>query len=138
MIKGKVASILSRYQLVLNIGAQDGVSADMCFVIYEEGDEITDPDSGEPLGRLELVKGEVRVSHVQESITLVESPRKAQQEEEYTVLSERLADVDVATGSRSRFDRDHVKLPVSAAQISGSPTIRAIRVGDLVRQAQAG
>ncbi len=132
MIKGKVASILSPYQLVLSIGVQDGVSADMTFVIFEEGDEILDPDSGESIGRLEMVKGEVRVTHVQATLTLVESLRKPQ-EAEYTVLSERMADVEVGADEKRRYDRDHIKLNVSAADVRGVPSLRPIRVGDWAR-----
>lgn len=42
-------------------------------MIYAIGDMITDPDSGEELERLEIVKGIGRVVHLQGKISTVES-----------------------------------------------------------------
>ena len=52
---------------VLNRGARHGVTLGRRFLIYtlDEG-ELTDPDSGEPLGRLERVKASGKVINVQE------------------------------------------------------------------------
>ena len=64
MITGKVAKILSDEELILNIGLDDDVKEGMEFVIFEEGEHIFDPQSGDDLGPLETVKGRVTVYHV--------------------------------------------------------------------------
>lgn len=69
----KVASVESEFRVVLNAGAVDDVKVGMTFVIFELGDVIEDPDSGEPLGQLEKVKGKVEVVHVQEKLSVAQS-----------------------------------------------------------------
>lgn len=69
MIKGNVARIISQEEVVLNIGKNDGVKEGMEFVIYENSDRIIDPETGEDLGPLEIIKGRVKTFHVQEKIS---------------------------------------------------------------------
>src|SRR6266704_4092986 len=64
-INGKVAAILSRRELILNIGSEDGVEIGMKFVILNsKGIDVTDPDSGEVLGTVEVPKTVVKVVRV--------------------------------------------------------------------------
>ena len=64
-IKGKVAAILSRRELILNIGSEDGVEIGMMFVILNsKGIDVTDPDSGKILGTVEVPKTVVKVVRV--------------------------------------------------------------------------
>ncbi len=76
MINGKVARTLDSLSVVLNVGLEDGVTEAMEFVIYEEGPDITDPDTGENLGKLELVKGRVAVTSVQEKFCVARAHTK--------------------------------------------------------------
>ncbi len=70
-IEGKIASILDEYNVVINVGRLHGVTEGTFFVIYSPGEEeVKDPDSGKSLGCLEVVKGYVRATHVQENLTL--------------------------------------------------------------------
>src|SRR5260370_36133362 len=69
MIQTKIARINSSTEVILAAGSRQGVKEGMVFVIYELGDEIRDPETGESLGRLELVKGRVTVAHVQEKVS---------------------------------------------------------------------
>jgi hypothetical protein len=55
--------------VVLGAGSDQGVREGLLFVIYELGDEIYDPETSESLGRLEIVKGRVKVTHVQDKIS---------------------------------------------------------------------
>ncbi len=64
-IKGKVAAILSRRELILNIGSEDGVEIGMSFVILNsKGIDVTNPDTGEILGTVEVPKTMVKVVRV--------------------------------------------------------------------------
>lgn len=72
-----VAAIIDRYTLVLNRGADDGIRTDQKFLIYGMSDfEIEDPETGEPLGQLEIVKGTGRVTHVQPKVTTIYTDKK--------------------------------------------------------------
>ena len=132
MIRGKVAKILNEFQLVLNIGASEGVASGMQFIIYQEGEEILDPESGNSLGNLELVKGKIEIYHIQESLSLAQSKRlEDNQSEASTVLSARLA--EVTPSARKKLESEHIRLNIKQSEISGLSATGPIKVGDLVR-----
>lgn len=61
-IEAKVAGVLSRRELALNKGDADGVEVGMRFAILNgNGIGLTDPDTGEPLGSVEVPKTIVKV-----------------------------------------------------------------------------
>jgi hypothetical protein len=72
-LKGKIVKILDPYHIVINLGIKDGIKEDMKFIVYEEGDEIIDPETKNSLGKLENVKAKVKISHVQELMSTAET-----------------------------------------------------------------
>ncbi|MGV9799694.1 hypothetical protein ACWDTP_16760 [Mycobacterium sp. NPDC003449] len=65
-LSGQVALVEDDYTLVINRGAQSGVTPGMVFAVQSEsGQIITDPESGRELGRLTREKLRVRVFDVQ-------------------------------------------------------------------------
>ena len=65
--EGRVTAILSKYKIATNLGSQDEIQVGDRLEIYEQGPSLADPQTGEDLGALEVVKGEVRVESVQEN-----------------------------------------------------------------------
>ena len=64
-ITGQVALIEDDYTLVLNRGAEAGVTPGMVFAVQSDaGEVITDPESGRELGRLSREQLRVRVFDV--------------------------------------------------------------------------
>src|SRR5262245_12200727 len=64
-IRGKVAAILSKRELILNVGSDDGVEIGMKFVILNsQGIDVSDPDTGKVLGTVEVPKTVVKVVRV--------------------------------------------------------------------------
>lgn len=64
-IRGKVAAILSRRELVLNVGEEAGVTEGMRFVILNsKGVDVKDPDTGDVLGSVEVPKTLVKIVRV--------------------------------------------------------------------------
>lgn len=63
---GKVVSIVNATTVVVNIGADHSIRAGQTFVVVGLGETITDPDTGEVLEQLELVRGRVEATHVQQ------------------------------------------------------------------------
>lgn len=63
-IVGKVAKINSDRELIINRGHDAGVEPGEYFYIMGDPEEITDPDSGEPLGEVTPIKAVVRVREV--------------------------------------------------------------------------
>jgi len=120
LIEGKVAKILDKYSLVINRGREHGVTEDMRFVIYQEGETIIDPDGGKTLGKLEIVKGKVKIDNVQEKISTAKSDifyRAGFQELAFSMNKPERAPLYI--------DEDE---NVSQKELS------AIRIGDKVRQ----
>lgn len=58
-------------ELVVNLGSADGVSTRDIFLVYAIGDEIRDPDTGESLGSLEIVRGRGKAKHIQPNMTTI-------------------------------------------------------------------
>lgn len=69
----KIVKILSDTEVVLGAGSTSGVQEGMEFVIYENGDEIIDPETKESLGVLEIVKGYVTIVNVQPKLAIAKT-----------------------------------------------------------------
>jgi len=70
---GKVIKIISEEQVVINIGSSKGVSNVDKFLIFLYGEELSDPDTGENLGKLEIIKGKGKAIHVQDLMSTIET-----------------------------------------------------------------
>jgi hypothetical protein len=82
VIQGKVVRVLSPTELVINLGSSHGVIEDSKFIVFALGEEMKDPDTGESLGQLEIVKGRAEVKHVQEKMSTV---RSTEQQKSFTL-----------------------------------------------------
>ena len=70
---GKVVHISDKFSVVINAGAEKDVKVGMKFLVIGLGDVIRDPDSGEELERLEIVRGRAEVVHVQPKLSTLNS-----------------------------------------------------------------
>ena len=127
-LRGKVASIESDEMVVLNIGSIEGVKDGMRFVIFSEGSHVKDPDTGEDLGAVEVVKGRVQVEHVMPRMSrarVVWGPVQVRQRSWWDSLLMLQA-----------VPRISYKLKVEASAELGVSLVpdEIVRVGDLVRQ----
>jgi hypothetical protein len=74
MIEGQVAEIVNSRELAINRGSDHGVVEGMRFDILDPGDTaISDPETGETLGEIELVKIRVRVNFVEPKFSIAET-----------------------------------------------------------------
>lgn len=75
-IRAKVAEILNRRELVINAGAEDGVTEGMRFAILNRrGVEVKDPDTGETLGSVEIPKVLVEAVRTHPKLTVARTYR---------------------------------------------------------------
>jgi hypothetical protein len=71
-----VVKIIDDYTVVINRGTNHGVTkGDQFLVYYIEPEELTDPETGESLGNLEIVRGTGSVTHVQQRMATLKSNR---------------------------------------------------------------
>ena len=131
MIHTKVAKVLNSTSVILATGSDEGVKEGMEFVIYDLSETILDPETGEDLGKLELVKGRVYAVHVQDKLTWAQTKSR-------TV--ERVIN-PMASMTRILFDSAFLPQTIKATvhdelQVEGATDIqqdRVVRVGDKVR-----
>jgi hypothetical protein len=63
-------------EVVVNRGALHGVKLGDRFLVFGTGPHVTDPETGEDLGALELVRGRGEVVHVQDKMATVRSTER--------------------------------------------------------------
>jgi hypothetical protein len=127
MIHTKIARILGPTRVVLAAGAEQGIKEGMEFIIYELSDPISDPETNESLGRLELHKGRVRVIHVQEKLsTATTLPKK--------VYQPSFLEATVPFIPREgRWVEGYERLPIDESEATPEEPDLKVRIGDLVR-----
>jgi len=69
-IQGKVAAVLTEYEVALNIGSDDKVAEGMKFEVLSGPVPICDPDSGDEIGKVSLTAGRVKVYEVHPKYSL--------------------------------------------------------------------
>ncbi len=69
----KVVKVIDRFTVVINAGTSKGVQQGKAFLLVGIGESIIDPDTGESLGSLEIVRGKAKVVHVQERMATLTS-----------------------------------------------------------------
>ena len=135
-IEGKVAKILDDQTLVLNVGTAHGVAQGMVFCIYAPVEEVKDPDTGASLGAWEAVKGYVQAAHPQDRLTVCRAYtlRAAQaQPEKPEDRGTRTLSAELVAVSMLNAPGKQPQLNVNRAQLSGTPQLSPISVGDRAR-----
>jgi len=75
-IEGQVARVLSDRRLAINRGEEDGVREGMTFAILSRsGLDIKDPETGLPIGSVEVAKTVVKVVSVQPRVAIARTFR---------------------------------------------------------------
>ena len=76
-LRGKVARILDSRNLVINIGSQQGVIIGMYFDVMDpKGEDIRDPNTNEILGSIERPKVRIRITDVQDKLSVASTYEK--------------------------------------------------------------
>jgi len=70
---GKIVAMTDKLTLVMNQGSENGVELGDKFLVVGLGQLINDCDTQKELGRLEILRGNVSVVHVQERISTARS-----------------------------------------------------------------
>lgn len=123
---GKVIKIFSETSLLVNLGKKDGLKKGDRLVVIEKGEEMKDPESGESLGELELVKAELVAADVQEQMSMLRTESRGAD-----TMSVPLSTLMVRDSIKT--DRDQEKMAVAPGEISGNPALSPIKTGDVVR-----
>lgn len=119
----KIAKIISEYKVVVNAGSNNSIKENDVLEVYQPGQEVTDPETGESLGTLDFVKAKLRVVDVFPKMCVCEN-RETQQKSLFSNISQ------------SFFYEETIPLNVQTTDISGGyeGIDKKIKVGDLVRK----
>ncbi|EJD7030465.1 hypothetical protein [Enterobacter hormaechei] len=120
-------------QFVINKGYNDDIRYKERFLIVALGEDIIDPDTNENFGRLEIVKGEAVVHHIQEKMTTLISNQFTEEpaKEETIYKSEAISRARTVFGIPN-FDR----MPSKKVKIDAEKRIKPllnVRKGDYVK-----
>jgi hypothetical protein len=133
MIQTKVARIVSPTELIFAAGADDGVEEGMEFIVYSLSDPVTDPDTGEALGRIEIVKARLTAAHVQDQITIARTKSKTVKRV-VNVMADMLAVMEMNNvfGIHERSEVVAEQMAVEKIEAIAEVDL-VVRVGDLAR-----
>ena len=134
MIQTTVARIISPTQVVLAAGSEQGVREGMVFVIYQLGDPVIDPETGESLGQLELIKGRVKVFHVQEKLSRATTPSRS-----VTETIDPLAEMAAGIAGHTLGRRQVTKTVYDELRVEGPVAVEqdlTVRIGDRARSVE--
>lgn len=106
-----VAHIIDNHTLVLNAGSSSGVKLKQRFLIYSVSDhEIIDPITKESLGKLEIVKGTGKVTHLQDTICTIKSDMTEKTNKRRLIKSN--SAISLVTGQHvEEFESETYELP---------------------------
>ncbi|MDD4111181.1 MAG: hypothetical protein PHS54_06540 [Clostridia bacterium] len=128
-IIGKIAKIQDKYRVIINKGASDGVTKNMKFYVYEEGEEIIDPDTKEIIENEEIVKAYLKVIHIQEKIAILESDETETIVKKVPGLIESLTINGLASSTTKR----DVMKPLNVGMTIDDEIDLTIKVGNFVK-----
>ena len=117
----RIVKIISEYKVIVNAGSNDLIREDQILEVFEPGQEVVDPETGENLGTLDYIKAKLRVVDVFSKMCLCENRDGVIEKS----LTQALAPVFA----------ERVPLDVDSREISGGfeGVSKKIRIGDLVR-----
>ncbi len=119
----KIVKIISEYKVVVNAGSNSFIKEGDILEVYQPGQEVTDPETGESLGTLDFVKAKLRVVDVFPKMCVCEN-----RDTETSSLFSSFA--------QSLKYEEKLPLNVQTTDISGGyeGIDKKIKVGDLVRK----
>ena len=79
LIRAKVARVLNSREIAITAGEDQGVEIGMYFDVMDpNGEDITDPDTGEVLGSIDRPKVRVKVTQVHSKLSVASTFKKKQ------------------------------------------------------------
>ena len=128
-ISGKIIRILDKRTVIVNLGSKHGITEHSIFSIMGEPEQIVDPETGENLGEVTVVKSRVKASEVAEKFTIATTKWKSTR---LTLFNSFLGGINK---NIETFEMDEGELNVDPAEIKPwkAKSEAPVRVGDIVQ-----
>ncbi len=124
---GRIIRILSPTTVLINLGRNNSVSVGDIFLVFIEGEEIIDPETGKKLGKYEYSKGTLVVTNVQQQFSEAQDVRR----EAFSPVSETIASLKTGVTTTKKLSVDERE--IAPLRTLDSELLNTIRVGDKVR-----
>lgn len=109
-----VAKVNSEFSLTINRGSDHSITKGDRFLVYAiDTEELIDPETGESLGYLEIIRGTGIATHVQEKMTTIESNRYASRGR----TIHRQGGIFAALGNETVEEPEHKLLPFDSPKV---------------------
>lgn len=147
-IIGKIAEVTSDREVIVNRGSERGVEVGTYFSVKGDPIEVTDPDTGEPIGSVSPVKVVVRVEEVADKFCIARTYRTRR-----VKVSEEEPGSDIARALHAATSLSSVLQPPRPAKYETrvetlradpkqgrpiTPADSVVRVGDVVESVLEG
>jgi hypothetical protein len=113
-------------EVVINHGARHGIKLGDKFLVFGFGPHIVDPDTGEDLGEIELVRGRGEVVHVQEHLATIRTIERRRTRPAKRIIHEAVGALSLVAGLRGKVIEEEL------APETEMP-FEAVRLGDLAK-----
>lgn len=120
---GKVIRIISKDELVVNLGSIDGIYEGQTFEIIKKGEQIVDPETGQDLGGFPFTAGTLTASMVEKRFSILRPQGTG-----YTPFQ----NFPVVSPLISR-ESTHINIDESSIEPISKPLDMKIVVGDTVK-----
>ncbi len=120
----KVVKIIDSYSIVINVGSDKDFKLGDELEIFEKGEVVIDPDTGESLGTLDYIKARVKITTILPKMSICKDIRQVN-------------NMAKALANFSTFNiKEAQTLNVDSLDISGGfeNVDKKIKIGDFVRK----
>lgn len=128
----KVIKIIDEYNIVINIGFENGVKFGDKFQIYQQGEKLFDPETNEDLGTLDIVKATIIATSVSPKVTICKNALTTSQFQKD--IFERRNMIAHSLQYISPIQRPLMIDPLQVTESIYSKADRTIKLGDSVRK----
>ena len=130
----QIVDIIDNLNVVMNAGENREVKIGNQFLIVGIGKEIFDPDTAESLGFVEIIKGNVKVVHVQEKMATLQSADliKKPDVREITKVSKSNEGRDALTRMLSNFSPSQTTTEIIKPQEANLKPLNNVEIGDKI------
>ncbi|MGK7958479.1 MAG: hypothetical protein AB4063_24960 [Crocosphaera sp.] len=113
-----VAKVIDNSKLVINRGSEHGIREGQRMLVYYVSDEdIKDPNTGDSLGYLELVRGTGKIIFIQDKLSILESDKIKNITKTYNYLHEKMTLSDMRPNERSETVTESKIIPFENPEI---------------------
>lgn len=133
MKKIVITKVMNNYEVVLNVGKNDGITEKNRFVVLGESNPVIDPITNEILGTIPYEKAKLRVKQLYTNLTICEDIDNGVYYEKSLLNSSFSPIIDATADLFGKREYVHNKLNIDIDDLTESELEQSIKIGDEVK-----